>query len=159
MASIYIFCTMQFINVVLGTLRSICTIKANPHIGMLMNVISYTFYAAVVKLLTEQKLWIVVVVTAITNCFGFYLAQFLFKKFQKDKLWRITATLPKENRTDNVEIGYQLNKYDIQYNINDIGNSFVLDIFSKTQGESALIKEILNKPNVKYHVIEIDKTL
>lgn len=158
MSSLILFCVLQFINVVLGTLRSICTVKAGLHIGMLVNVASYTFYAAVVKLLTEQDLYIVIVVTAVTNCIGFYLAQFLFKKMQKDKLWRITATVSTKNTS---AICKMLEKYNISYNVQATeGNrTSIFDIFSKTQGESVLIKEILVENSAKYHVLEIEKTL
>ena len=158
MTSLILFCGLQFINVVLGTLRSICTVKAGLHIGMLVNVASYTFYAAVVKLLTEQDLYIVIAVTAVTNCIGFYLAQFLFKKMQKDKLWRITATVSHEKE---LSICKMLEKYNISYNVQATeGNkTSIFDIFSKTQGESTLIKEILVENSAKYHVLEIEKSL
>lgn len=158
MVSMIIFFIMQFVNVVLSTLRQICTIKANKHIGAIMNVISYTFYSAVVKLLTEQELWFVCIVTAITNAIGFYLADWLFKKMQKDKLWRISATL-KKGTGQAEKVIKDLNEYNIKFNLTEIDKAFIFDIFSKTQGESSLIKSVLEKYSIKYHVIEIDKRL
>ena len=141
--SMIIFAIMQFVNVVLSTLRSLCTIKSNKHIGMLMNVISYTFYAAVVKLLTAQDLWFVAVVTAVTNCIGFYIADWVFNIAQKDKLWRISATVKADQKILH-QIDYALDKRGITYNKTHCSNgAFVYDIFSKSQGESLLIKEIV----------------
>lgn len=153
-----VFCLFQLINVILGTLRSICTVKSGVHIGMLINTISYTFYAIVTKLLTEQSLISIVVVTAITNCIGYYAAQFIFKKMQKPKLWRITATI---NKQKEVFIYEQLERYNIPYNAQTLDNCnmCVIDIFSANQRDSALIKDILQECHAKYHVIEIEKTL
>ena len=157
--SITLFFILNLINVILGTMRSILTVKSTPFVSMLINTVSYTFYAGIVKLVSGQDMVVVLVTTALTNIIGVYIARFVLDKFKRDRLWRITATLGKGRRTDSAQIINELKKYNIEYNMNDIGRSIVFDIFSKTQGESALLKEILNKPDVKYHVIEIDKTL
>lgn len=157
--SIIIFFVLNLINVILGTMRSILTVKSTPFVAMLINTISYTFYAGIVKLTSGQSMTVVLISTALTNIIGVYVARFILDKLKKDRLWRITATLIKGRRTDSAEITEQLKKYNIEYNMNDIGRSIVFDIFSKTQGESALLKEILDKPDVKHHVIEIEKSL
>lgn len=153
-----VFCLLQLINVILGTLRSICTIKSGIHIGMMINTISYTFYAIVTKLLTEQSLINIIIVTVITNCIGYYAAQLIFKKMQKPKLWRITATIEKQKETF---VYKQLERYNIPYNAQILSNSnmCVIDIFSENQRESILIKDVLYSCGAKYHVIEIEKTL
>lgn len=157
--SIIIFFILNLINVILGTMRSILTVKSTPFIAMLINTISYTFYSGIVKMTGAQSMAVVLITTALTNIIGVYAAKTILNKVKKDRLWRITATLVKGKRTDSAQITQELKRYNIEYNMNDIGRSIVFDIFSKTQGESALLKEILNKPDVKYHVIEIEKTL
>jgi hypothetical protein len=122
-----------------------------------MNVLAYTFYAAVTKLLTGQEMWFILVVTAATNCIGFYLADWIFKKMQKDKLWRISCTVPRPAHAAAIKV--KLDGYGITYNETKCAKAVVLDIFSLSQGESSLIKEVINKYNVKYHIIEIDKRL
>lgn len=157
--SIIIFFILNLINVILGTMRSVLTVKSTPFIAMLINTISYTFYSGIVKMTSAQSMAVVLITTALTNIIGVYAAKTILNKVKKDRLWRITATLVKGKRTDSAQITQELKRYNIEYNMNDIGRSIVFDIFSKTQGESALLKEILNKPDVKYHVIEIEKTL
>lgn len=158
MFNLFLFIILQFVNVILGTLRSLCTIKANLHVGMMMNVISYTFYTAVIKLLTEQSLVIVIIVTAATNCIGFYIAQAMFNRLQKDKLWRITAAVSYEKGK---AIDLALSDYNIPFSVRTTENNktSIFDIFSKTRGESILIKEVLTKNSAKYYVIEIEKSL
>ena len=154
---ILLFFVLNLINVILGTMRSILTVKSTPFVAMVINTISYTFYSGIVKMVTGQSMEIVLVTTALTNIIGVYVANYILNKAKKDKLWRITATLP-ENIDSGMVIA-PLTKKDIQ-TVVYIGEGVKLvDIYSKTQGESLVIKEILEPLNVKYSVVEIEKKL
>lgn len=155
--SITLFFVLNLINVVLGTMRSILTVKSTPFVSMVINTVSYTFYSGIVKLVSGQDMIVVLVTTALTNIIGVYIARFILDKAKKDKLWRITATIP-EN-IDSGEITIPLKEKGIQ-SVVYIGEGVKLvDIYSKTQGESIVIKEILAPLKVKYSVVEIDKKL
>ena len=155
--SIALFFVLNLINVVLGTMRSILTVKSTPFVSMVINTVSYTFYSGIVKLVSGQDMIVVLVTTALTNIIGVYIARFILDKAKKDKLWRITATIP-EN-IDSGEITNPLKERGIQ-SVVYIGEGVKLvDIYSKTQGESIVIKEILAPLKVKYSVVEIDKKL
>ena len=54
-----LFFLLQFINVILSTMKTVLTVKANKHIAMLINTITYTFYSGVVKLLPYFVLLII----------------------------------------------------------------------------------------------------
>ena len=95
-----IFFLMQFINVVLSTLKTVLTVKANKHVAMLINTVTYTFYSGVVKLLTEQNMVVVLAVTFLTNVIGVYIAMFILERAKKDVLWKIEVTVPKEEMED-----------------------------------------------------------
>ena len=75
-----IFFTLQFINVVLSTMKTVLTVKANKHIAMLINTVTYTFYSGVVKLMTGQDMVVVLAVTFLTNVIGVYIAMFILDK-------------------------------------------------------------------------------
>ena len=156
--SIVLFFILNLINVVLGTMRSILTVKSTPFVSMVINTISYTFYSGIVKLVSGQNMAVVLITTALTNIIGVYFAQFILNKARKDRLWRITATV-KYNK--NKDIANALEQYNISYNeqTTDGNKTAIFDIFSKTQGESALIKELLVNNKAKYQVIQIEKTL
>lgn len=155
--SISLFFILNLINVILGTLRSILTVKSTPFVSMLINTISYTFYSGIVKLVSGQDIVVVLTTTAITNIIGVYIAQFILNKTKKDKLWRITATIPQ--RVDMKELSEKLSIKDIEHVIYSGENAKLVDIYSRTQGESLVIKEILSPLKVKYSVVEIEKTL
>ena len=156
--SIVLFFVLNLINVILGTMRSILTVKSTPFVSMVINTVSYTFYSGIVKLVSGQNMAVVLITTALTNIIGVYVAQFILNKTKKDRLWRITATV-KSNKSE--DVANALEQYNISYDEQaTIGNEIaIFDIFSKTQDESALIKKLLVKNNAKYHVIEIENTL
>ena len=94
--STLVFFTMQFINVILSTMKTILTVKANKHVAMLINTVTYTFYSGVVKLLTEQSMVVVLAVTFLTNVLGVYIAMFILEKARKDVLWKISTVLHRQ---------------------------------------------------------------
>lgn len=155
--SILIFFILNLVNVILGTMRSILNVKASPTVAMIINTVSYTFYAGIVKMVSGQSMTIVLICTALTNIIGVYIARGILDKTEKEKLWRITVTIP--SNIDTGEITLKLKEKGIQ-SVVYIGEGVKLvDIYSKTQGESIIIKEILSPLNVKYSVVEINKKL
>ena len=85
--SIVLFFVLNLINVVLGTMRSILTVKSTPFVSMIINTVSYTFYSGIVKLVSGQDMIVVLATTALTNIIGVYIARFILDKAKKDKLW------------------------------------------------------------------------
>lgn len=152
-----IFFGLQLINVVLGTLRSILTVSAKAHVSALINAISFTFYNAVVKMITNQDMEIVLVTTFFTNLLGVYLAKAILDMARKDKLWVFCATI--KNRSDNDGIDTVIAMLDnakIKYVYNTVvpNKLFTMQIFSYNQKESAMITQILKNYNIKYYITE-----
>lgn len=157
--SITLFFVLNLINVVLGTMRSILTVKSTPFVSMVINTVSYTFYSGIVKLVSGQDMAVVLITTALTNIIGVYIARFILDKCRKDKLWRITATIPNSLSSEIELLTKRLGEKDIK-SVVYVGEGVkLIDIYSKTQGESIVVKEILEPLKVKYSVVEIDKTL
>lgn len=150
-----LFFILQFINVVLSTMKTVLTVKANKHIAMLINTVTYTFYSGVVKLITEQDMIIVLVVTFLTNVLGVYIAMFILDKAKKDVLWKIEVTIPKEESDAMLEDAKTL---DIPFNYVDIEKYMLFNFYSATQEVSSELSKMLKKHNAKYFVIE-SKTL
>lgn len=146
-----IFFLMQFINVILSTMKTVLTVKANAHVAMLINTATYTFYSGVVKLLTDQPMVVVLVTTFITNVIGVYLAMYILKKTRKDVLWKIEVTVPREEMED---VMLDAKALDIPFNYVDIEKYVLFNFYSATQEVSAELKKMLKKHNAKYFVIE-----
>ena len=146
-----LFFTLQFINVVLYTMKTVLTVKANKHVAMLINTVTYTFYSGVVKLLTEQNMVVVLAVTFLTNVIGVYIAMFILERAKKDVLWKIEVTVPKEEMED---VMLDAKALDIPFNYVDIEKYVLFNFYSATQEVSAELKKMLKKHNAKYFVIE-----
>ena len=153
MLGIYLFFILQLINVVMSTTRTILTVTASRTTATLINTISYTFYTGIVKLISEQSLTVVLIVTFITNLIGVYFAMWLVNKSKKDKLWIIEVTAPTSTAMDIGEDLYQAKIGYIQIEVkNDIDS---LRIYSYSQEQSLNIKKILeNYKDVHYAVTE-----
>lgn len=144
--SLIVFILIQFINVVLSTFKSIITVNGSANNASRINAISYTLAAVTTKFITQQNLIIIVVATYITNRLGVYLAKVIIDKRNPDKFWTINATL----RTSHIEIEKQLQKRGVKYVIVPaLNDRFLASIYSYSKAESALIKEILDKYNIK----------
>jgi hypothetical protein len=160
--SILIFVALNLINVILSTIRHCLTQGSSKTIAAVANAIAFTFYAAIVKLTSAQDMYIVIITTFFSNLVGVTIALWILDKMKKDKLWRISCTLLSESEETNeiMDIAEKLKERNIPYNIIPMeGKYSIIDIFSRTQAESLLIKEILSNKKVKQHVIVIDKKL
>jgi hypothetical protein len=152
-----LFFGCSLVNVILSTTKTILTVRGGKKTAALINAITYGFYAIVVKQLASLDLQITVVVTIVTNLLGVYLSLWIIEKAKKDSLWKISVT------TSNKEIVKKLEPFDISYTLSAVEYKkqqlYSIEIFSKNQKDSNIVKSILNEYDIKYNVTEITKVL
>ena len=157
MVEIIIFTVCSLVNVILSTMKTILTVRSTKVVASIINAVTYGFYAIVVKQLASLDLTVTVIVTIATNLIGVYLSMWLMDKMKKDCLWKISVT------TKNKSIAKKIENFDIEYTMSPIQYKnetyYSIEIFSKNQKDSSIIKNILNEYKVKYNVTEITKTL
>ena len=157
MVAIIIFTVCSLVNVILSTMKTILTVRSTKVIASVINAVTYGFYAIVVKQLASLDLTVTVIVTIATNLIGVYLSMWLMDKMKKDCLWKISVT------TKDKSIVKKIENFDIEYTLSPIQYKketyYSIEIFSKNQKDSTIIKNILNEYKVKYNVTEITKTL
>ena len=157
MVEIIIFTVCSLVNVILSTMKTILTVRSTKVVASVINAVTYGFYAIVVKQLASLDLTVTVIVTIATNLIGVYLSMWLMDKMKKDCLWKISVT------TKDKSIVKKIENFDIEYTLSPIQYKketyYSLEIFSKNQKDSTIIKNILNEYKVKYNVTEITKTL
>lgn len=154
---VLLFFGLQLVNVMLSTAKSIITVKGDKKLSCVVNAVSYTFYACIVKMITTQDMMIVGVVTFITNIIGVYLITFILEKLRKDRLWRISVTIKSKEVLKEITEG--LGNYNIKFLEVDSERYHLIDIFSYTSAESTLIKEVLKNKKIKYTIQEIERRL
>ena len=157
MAQIIIFTVCSLVNVILSTMKTILTVRSTKVVASIINAVTYGFYAIVVKQLASLDLTVTVIVTIATNLIGVYLSMWIMDKMKKDCLWKISVT------TRDKSIVKKIENFDIEYTLSPIQYKketyYSIEIFSKNQKDSTIIKNILNEYKVKYNVTEITKTL
>ena len=157
MTQIIIFTVCSLVNVILSTMKTILTVRSTKVVASIINAVTYGFYAIVVKQLASLDLTVTVIVTIATNLLGVYLSMWIMDKMKKDCLWKISVT------TKDKSIVKKIENFDIEYTMSPIQYKketyYSIEIFSKNQKDSTIIKNILNEYKVKYNVTEITKTL
>lgn len=149
---IVIFVTIQTINVILSTVKSIITVNGSRGAAAWINAISYTFGAIVTKLLTQQSFEVIIIATMLTNLVGVYTAKWLMDKTKKPRLWTIMATV-RGNDIKNVE--NELLRRSVQFVTTPGHNDrYLVNIFARTKGESAIAREILDEHDTKFSIVE-----
>ena len=153
MKLLLIFIILNIANVIIQTIKSICTIKCRKGVAALVNAIAYGLYTIVtVYMLCDLDLWLKALIVAMCNLVGVYVVKLIEEKTRKDKLWKIETTVLKGYTKEITEL---LIKLDIPFNyIEGVGKYTVFNIFCATQNQSSAVKEILAKYRTKYFVTE-----
>lgn len=147
-----IFVTIQMVNVVISTVKSILTVNGSKMTAAVVNSVSYTFANVVTKMLTQQPFEVIIVTTMVTNMVGVYAAKWLMEKTRKERLWTVMATIRSAHKDDVEE---QLQKRGIQYTLVPAENDrWFINIFSHSKAESAMIREILHKWDIRHTIVE-----
>lgn len=147
-----IFIVLNISNVVIQTIKSLCTLKCGKLAAALINAFAYGFYTIVtVYTLCDLPLAVKAIVVAMCNLIGVYAVKFVEEKMRKDKLWKVEATI----QTNNFAAFYnELELTKLPFNYIDIRKYVLVNVYCATQAESAQAKILLDKYNAKYFVSE-----
>ena len=148
-----IFITLNVVNVIIQTVKSIATIKCGKVMAALVNAIAYGLYTVVVVYtVCDLPLWLKVVVVGVANLIGVYVVKHFEEKGRKDKLWKVEATVL---RGWTNELHSKLVEAEIPHNyLENVGKYTLFNVYCATQSESKVAKTILDHYNAKYFVSE-----
>lgn len=140
MKMILIFAVATILNVILSTVRSLCTVNSGKVVAAIANAVCYGFYTYVIVItVSDINLWAKIGITALANFVGVYIVKLIEEKARKDKLWLVKITVPKQN----FETAKDLLKIDdIPYSYIDIEKYIVFDTYCKTQKQTAKVLDI-----------------
>ena len=157
MKLIVVFIIANIINVIIQTIKSLCTVKCGKTVAAVINAIAYGFYTYVIVLtVCDLPLWLKVVVVGACNLVGVFCVKWGEEKARKDKLWEVRATVY-EPYTESLH--HDLESANIPHNyIPNIGKYTIFNIYCETQAESKRVKDLLDYHKAKYFVSE-SKTL
>ena len=146
------FIILNILNVIIQTVKSIATVKCGKTAAAIINAVAYGLYTVVtVYMMCELKLWLKALIVALANLIGVYVVKLLEEKARKDKLWRIEATIPREEAEQMIE---DCKYYELTYNYVDIEKWYLFNFYCPTKKDSANVKNLLKSYNAKYFVSE-----
>ena len=147
-----VFTVLSIINVIFSTVRSLVTVKGGAFAASLISALYFGYYNVVlIYTVADFPLWQKVVITFATNLVGVYVVKWAEKKAQKDKLWKVEATIPRKRAANLVSVATEK---DLSFNYVDIGKYYLFNFYCPTQKDSAEVKQILNEHGAKYFVSE-----
>lgn len=148
-----IFIMLNILNVILGTLRTIFTVKGNKITASVWNALSYGFNTVVIIYMTcELPTMAKALVVAICNLIGVFVVKTIEEKSEKEKLWKIDFSLDKNIE----EVTAVLEKLTIPFaTFKTTNDEYVLfNVYCKSKADSKMIKEIIKKYNAVYFITE-----
>ena len=148
-----LFSLLTIVNVIFSTIKSIVTIKSGKTVASFISAGYYGYYNVVlIYTVADFPLWQKVVVTFLANLVGVWLVKWGEEKARKDRLWKIEATINKNENWEKLIRG--LKDCDIPCNYIDIDKYILINCYCATQKQSLAVKELLNGYHVKYFVSE-----
>lgn len=153
MKLLIIFIVLNIFNVILQTVKSICTVKCGKTVAAIVNAVAFGLYTVVI-IYTNADLPLMqkVLVVALSNLIGVYVVKWVEEKKRKEKLWKVEFTVLGSNTN---AIANLLTLAHIPHNyIENVGIYTIFNAYCATQKQSESVKEIIKEYNAKYFVSE-----
>lgn len=156
-----LYCALSFINVVIQTVKSLCTVKCSTFISACVNALAYGLYVYVIFLTNAEglPLWGKAIIVAVANFTGVYIANMLFNKmFSREVGWVVSVSVPNEEVHEFMGNLY-INKLTYHdYGWNSDCEYSLFTVYCPTSKDSANLKKILPVGS-KYNISESVKRL
>ena len=154
-----LYCALSFVNVVIQTIKSLCTVKCSTFISACVNAVAYGLYVYVIFFTNAEglPLWSKAVITAAANFTGVYIANTLFDKvFSHEVLWKVDVSVQNIDAPAFID---DLNRKNIEwFESGHYDDWTCFSVFCPTKQYSKMLKTILPQ-NAKYNISECVKRL
>lgn len=156
-----LYCALSFVNVVIQTVKSLCTVKCSTFISACVNAIAYGLYVYVIFFTNAEglPLWGKAVITAAANFTGVYIANMLFNKvFTREVEWVVNVSVPNVKVPNFTDACKAQNLIFNKGNWNSDGQYTAITVYCPTSKDSVNLKKILPEGS-KYNISESVKRL
>ena len=148
MSAIYFF-MISLLNVILSSIKSICTVRYGRGVNVFTNVIAYSFYVIVVKQTADLPLTITIISTAAANALGVWLSYIILDRLQKDRLWKVEVVVPK---CFTEKLHYELK--DISHNYIELGPKTLFNFYCETKSDTSRVTKYCKDFKGKFFAVE-----
>lgn len=148
---------LKMVDTMIGSGKTIFMIRGMKFMSALSQAVSNIFYVILMSKLMKSTDMASIAVTSAAMFIGQYMSQAVADKFNKVKVWKISATA-KTKEISEVVID-ELSSQDINFRVlkaeGKKSKAYAIDIFCHTKEETKLAKEILAQNNLKYYTVEL----
>lgn len=145
-----LFILLNIVNVVVQTVKSLCTIKCGKVGASIVNAIAYGLYTIVtIYMLCDLPLMWKAGIVALCNLVGVFVVKWIEEKARKDKLWKVEVTVRNEFTK---EIHERLES--VPHSYVEVGKNTLFNFYCATQTQSKIVKDLVNEYGAKYFVAE-----
>lgn len=146
------FVLLNIANVIIQTIKSLCTIKGSKWVAAWANCIAYALYTyVVIYMVCDLPNWLKATVIGLANLIGVFIVKAFEEKMQKDKLWKIESTIQKRYFEPLLK---ECKEKNLTFNYIDIEKFFIFNFYAATKADSKKIGELLKKYEAKYFASE-----
>lgn len=148
------FVILNIANVIIQTIKSLCTVKCGKEVAALVNAAAYGLYTYVVFYMAADGivLWQKALIIALCNLIGVYVVKWIEERARKDKLWEIKTTI-KALGTEAMDRA--LDECELPHNYIAISPKHtVFHIYCSTQEQTTEAKKIVKLFDGKYFISE-----
>ena len=148
-----LFIILNIVNVIIQTVKSLCTVKCGKTVAALVNALAYGFYTiVVVYMVCDLDLMVKVAVVGACNLVGVFVVKWIEEISRKDRLWKVEMTVPTEKAGKMLA---DLESFGIPNNyIPNVGKYTIFNCYCATQKESAFVREVADRNRAKFFVTE-----
>lgn len=159
MKMIILFSALTILNVVIQTIKSLCTVKCSTKVSACVNALAYGLYTFVIFYTTADgmSLWLKALITAIANLIGVVVANNLFDRmFSHEVQWKVEVSVPSvvspffEDKMKEKKLEW--------YKCGDNIKWTAYAVFCPNKNASRALNEIMPQ-DAKYNVVECLKRL
>lgn len=154
-----LFIALTIVNVIIQTIKSLCTVRCSTIVSASVNALAYGLYTFVIFFTTAEgmPLWGKALITAVCNFFGVYVANILFDKmFAQTTRWKVEVSIPEDTKE---EFETNCDKMRLEYYACGKSTGWrAYAIFCADKEDSNNLKTILPAA-AKYNIVECVKRL
>ena len=143
------FILLNIFNVIIQTVKSLCTVKCGKGVAAIVNALAYGLYTIVtIYMMCDLDLYLKAGIVALCNLIGVYVVKWIEEKSRKDKLWKIELTVPTEyiETVDKIVVPHSYIQLSDKHT--------VFNFYCATPKETEAVKHITQLCDAKYFICE-----
>lgn len=148
---------LKMVDTIINSGKTIFMIRGQKFLSASSQAISNIFYIILMSKLMKSTDPASIAVTSLAMFIGQYMSQWVAEKFNKVKVWKVSATAKTRELGEMVIDG--LSEKDLNFRVlaaeGKKSKAYAIDIFCHTKEETKLAKEVLEHHNLKYYTVEL----